>query len=164
MRFSAIGSKIEEILLDATANLLGLSIAAADSFNGIKDSKQNPCKHCEQIIEELAQDIQAWDELYQRTRSQLIQTPKTAQVETEWVEISAGDFSEFVNIKATASTSIMHDGGEPCADCDYFADDIERLRMLGDRLVNAVHFLLDGAEPTEDLAGVLAAWDKGRND
>ena len=44
------------------------------------------------------------------------------------------------------------------------ADEIERLRMLGDRLVNAVYFLLDGAEPTEDLAGVLAVWEGANHD
>ncbi len=44
------------------------------------------------------------------------------------------------------------------------ANDIENLRMLGDRLVNAVYFLLDGAEPTEDLAGVLAAWEEDSHD
>jgi hypothetical protein len=42
--------------------------------------------------------------------------------------------------------------------------EIERMQLLGDMLVNAVHFLLDGAEPTEDLAGVLAAWEGSRND
>ena len=40
------------------------------------------------------------------------------------------------------------------------AAEIERLRMMGDRLVNAVYFLLDGAEPAEDLAGVLAVWER----
>ena len=44
------------------------------------------------------------------------------------------------------------------------ACEIERLRMLGDRLVNAVHFLLDGTEPTGDLAGVLAVWARANHD
>lgn len=39
------------------------------------------------------------------------------------------------------------------------ADEIERLRLLGGMLVNAANFLLDGADPTEDLADVLAAWE-----
>jgi hypothetical protein len=53
---------------------------------------------------------------------------------------------------------------DECACAREASDEIERLRMLGDRLVNAVHFLLNEAEPTEDLAGVLAAWEGGRND
>jgi hypothetical protein len=74
--------------------------------------------------------------------------------------------SEFNNCRSNAYYS-----GECCCDAkwaeDYVtlaADEIERLRMLVDRLVNAVHFLLDGTEPTGDLAGVLAVWARANHD
>ena len=45
---------------------------------------------------------------------------------------------------------------------DDAADEIERLRGMGDRLINAINYLLGDAEPTEDLAELIEEWTISR--
>jgi len=45
---------------------------------------------------------------------------------------------------------------------DAAADEIDRLREMGDRMVNSINYLLGNAEVPEDLAELLAAWKASR--
>ena len=45
---------------------------------------------------------------------------------------------------------------------DEAADEIERLRDMGDMMLNSINYLLGDDEPTEDLAELLTAWKSSR--
>lgn len=57
---------------------------------------------------------------------------------------------------------MQHDRDTPTSSPASLRAETVSLQQLGDQLVNAVFYLLDGREPTEDLADLIAAWEEAR--